>query len=427
MLCGCSSAGKQAAETEEGLPVINLSENVEQVSALHLSDAVDHVDIVRLETTDQSLIGRLGDIKVTSEDIWVHHFSDERIYRFSRDGKFRNTVGKIGQGPEEYISTENFYVDDENKELYIMTPSSGIRVYDYEGNYKRGQHREFHQKAFSAFVAKNGMIFKDGEIILSQQLYLSRIIPEDSIWSLAWVDRDFNIQKIYENPAHVGREAEIIKNSPIYDPRVFMDYYWEEQTAWDVYGNELTFKFADTDTIYLYNKENRELQPQYIIYSSEEKGDYADTHRIAKDIKDFNYFTIKNYFPARDYIYLIAYKGPEIRTYRYDRRDHSVQMARRDIQILSRRFSVTTRHFFENEGDTHFYLNDDIFGGRFHIKTRAEGKYWIDILQPGFPEYDEAVEELRNSPDAPRKQELLNIIDQTDDEDNPILLIAVLK
>lgn len=40
---------------------------------------------------------------------------------------------------------------------------------------------------------------------------------------------------------------------------------------------------------------------------------------------------------------------------------------------------------------------------------------------------DDMRQSLRNSPDAPRKQELLNVIDRTDDEDNPILLIGVLK
>ena len=427
MLCGCSSAGKQAAETEEGLPVINLSENVEQVSALNLSDAVEHVDIVRLETTDQSLIGRMVDLIVTSNDIWIYSYNDDqRVYRFSRDGKFRNAVGKQGQGPGEYNRLNSFYVDDEAKEVYVLATSTGVRVYDYEGNYKRGQTKDLFNTALSTVVDSRGIILHGGEAIATQHQFIMRPIPEDSIASLLWMDGNFNVEKMYKNPAYVGREAEILENTLRYDK--FVNYFVEEPVAWDVYDNELTFKFDYTDTIYTYRKEDRTLLPKYAISSSEAKGNYADTHRLAKDLSDFNYLTLTDYYAARDYIYLMGYKGAQRLTYRYDKRDKSVQMTKRDTKLLNRRFgAANTFHYFEDEGEPRLILNDDICGGIFRTRYHSEGKYWVNVLQPGFPEYDEAVEQIKNSPDAPRKQELLNIIDRTDDEDNPILLIGVLK
>ena len=48
-------------------------------------------------------------------------------------------------------------------------------------------------------------------------------------------------------------------------------------------------------------------------------------------------------------------------------------------------------------------------------------------LQPGTEDYEKYVEDLKASPSAPQKQQLLDVIAKTGEEDNPILLIAVLK
>ena len=60
-LMGCNAAKANpetevAEEDEEGLPVINLSENIKEVSALNLSDAAERVEIVKLETMDKILL-----------------------------------------------------------------------------------------------------------------------------------------------------------------------------------------------------------------------------------------------------------------------------------------------------------------------------------------------------------------------------------
>lgn len=138
-LLGCSGNKKEnTLQDEEGTPVINLSsDNVSKVALLPLSEAAAKVEIVSLEVTDESLIGEITKMKVTDSDIWVKHYKDNHVLRFSRSGKFLNKVGKVGQGPEEYIRMADFFVDENTKEVYIQTTIVGVKVYDYEGNYKR--------------------------------------------------------------------------------------------------------------------------------------------------------------------------------------------------------------------------------------------------------------------------------------------------
>lgn len=58
----------------------------------------------------------------------------------------------------------------------------------------------------------------------------------------------------------------------------FVNYWLEPFTSIDTYGNQLTLKYPDTDTIYRYDSPANELVPQYIISTHEEKGDYGATH-----------------------------------------------------------------------------------------------------------------------------------------------------
>ena len=57
----------------------------------------------------------------------------------------------------------------------------------------------------------------------------------------------------------------------------FVNYWLEPFTSIDTYGNQLTLKYPDTDTIYRYDSPANELVPQYIISTHEEKGDYGAT------------------------------------------------------------------------------------------------------------------------------------------------------
>ena len=77
--------------------------------------------------------------------------------------------------------------------------------------------------------------------------------------------------------------------------------------------------------------------------------------------------------------------------------------------------------------DSSFKLTNDIDGGFFNPKYRSYFNYWIMPLQPGSDDYEKYVEELIKSPVAPQKQQLLDVIARTGEDDNPILLIAVLK
>lgn len=423
-LLGCSGNKKEnILQDEAGIPVINLSENVSKVASLPLSEAAAKVEVVPLEVTDESLIGEVFKMKVTDSDIWVKHHKDERILRFSRSGKFLNKVGKVGQGPEEYIRMADFFVDENSKEVYIQTTIVGVKVYDYEGNYKRTTTKTSPDDVFMTMYFQ--LALYDNKFFIAQNMaFINKPTPIDSVWSFAWVDSTYQKKKIFKNPAHVGREEEIIKNGINFQQ--FVNYWTEPFTSIDTYGNQLTLKYPDTDTIYCYDSPANELVPQYIISTHEEKGDYGATHVWLRERSAFNYFSIHSYYPSEGNIYLLCSKGETIYTYCYDKMAGNVKVKQRASGITERMLGNRT---FRRLSGVKFILDNDLCGGSFYVDYRSQGKYWIDVLVPNSEDDWIDVDEVKasNVKDESQKAKFVNVLENVEEESNPILVIATLK
>ena len=128
-IVSCSSKKQTDAMQSNGVPIINLSDNVQEVKSLPLSDVAAKVEIVPLEVTDESLLANVTDFYVSEYNIWIHHSKDPKIYRFTREGKFLNTIGKRGQGPGEYTYFMNFMIDEKRQEVYVVTTNRVVYVY----------------------------------------------------------------------------------------------------------------------------------------------------------------------------------------------------------------------------------------------------------------------------------------------------------
>ena len=423
-LLGCSSNMKQEPISKSGIPVINLSEDVSTVPSLLLSESAEKLEIVSLEMTDQSMLGEIRRIQVTDHNIWIDHGREFYIYRFSRTGKFLNKIGSIGQGPGEYTTYSTFLVDEDKKEVYIIANTNGVLAYDFEGNFKRKiidiqMVLQLFSSPYDQYILNNQKFFA------TQNFGLYRPIDKDSLWSFVSLGDDFQKKKYFKNPAHVGREEQIIANRANMDRMV--NYWREYLTSMDTYNAQLTLKYPDTDTIYCYDDATNQLLPQYAIFTDEEKGDYEATHLWFKDRKAFDYFSIFSYYPTKDFIYLVGSKGEEVYTYCYNKKDGSVRLQKRQSAITER--DVPWFSFPLRQMKRDFVLDNDLGGGDFTVDSRSSGKYWIDILEPGGDENWIDIDQIKSSTviDESKKKELIQVLENVTEDSNPILLIATLK
>ena len=423
-LLGCSSNMKQEPISKSGIPVINLSEDVSTVPSLLLSESAEKLEIVSLEMTDQSMLGEIRRIQVTDHNIWIDHGREFYIYRFSRTGKFLNKIGSIGQGPGEYTTYSTFLVDEDKKEVYIIANTNGVLAYDFEGNFKRKivdiqTILQLFSSVYDQYILNNQKFFA------TQNFALYRPIDKDSLWSFVSLGDDFQKKKYFKNPAHVGREEQIIANRANMDRMV--NYWREYLTSMDTYNAQLTLKYPDTDTIYCYDDATNQLLPQYAIFTDEEKGDYEATHLWFKDRKAFDYFSIFSYYPTKDFIYLVGSKGEEVYTYCYNKKDGSVRLQKRQSAITER--DVPWFSFPLRQMKRDFVLDNDLGGGDFTVDSRSSGKYWIDILEPGGDENWIDIDQIKSSTviDESKKKELIQVLESATEDSNPILMIATLK
>ena len=424
VLLGCSSNKKQEPISKSGVPVINLSEDVSTVPSLLLSEAAEKLEIVSLEMTDESVLSDITEMQVTDHNIWIDHGREFYIYRFSRTGKFLNKIGSIGQGPGEYTTYSTFLVDEDKKEVYIIANTNGVLAYDFEGNFKRKivdiqTILQLFSSVYDQYILNNQKFFA------TQNFALYRPIDKDSLWSFVSLGDDFQKKKYFKNPAHVGREEQIIANRANMDRMV--NYWREYLTSMDTYNAQLTLKYPDTDTIYCYDDATNQLLPQYAIFTDEEKGDYEATHLWFKDRKAFDYFSIFSYYPTKDFIYLVGSKGEEVYTYCYNKKDGSVRLQKRQSAITER--DVPWFSFPLRQMKRDFVLDNDLGGGDFTVDSRSSGKYWIDILEPGGDENWIDIDQIKSSTviDESKKKELIQVLESATEDSNPILMIATLK
>ncbi len=101
---------------QKPVPVIDL-QNPGETRDLYLSELLDDIRVVKLETADEILLGQHTNYVVGER--YVITIDNEKILQFSNNGGFLRTLAKAGNGPEEFLRAEAFALDDKNDILYI--------------------------------------------------------------------------------------------------------------------------------------------------------------------------------------------------------------------------------------------------------------------------------------------------------------------
>ena len=316
-------------EQDTPYAVINLSDKVTEVKQLPLSDAVQKVDIVPLETTDESLINDLTFVEISDKFIFVYQLKNSEILRFARDGKFLNKIGKKGQGPGEYTYISGLQIDENKGEVYAITTANGVLVYDFEGRFKRQIIDHTSLKKYSSSITNIQYLLSNDHFFYTQTLPFFKPATEDSIWSVTVVDNQFQIKNTFCNPAYQEQIETINKNLVGKGNNYLTDY----PISMDSYHNEVTLKYPDTDTIYIFDQATQQLKPQFTIYSNEPKGEYEKTHLWIKEREAFNYLSVYSYYPSKEFIYLVGSKSDEIYTFAFNKTNGTVKLHKKQSSI----------------------------------------------------------------------------------------------
>lgn len=144
-----------------------------------LSMLIDSLEIVRLDPTDDALVGGYGICDFSDNYIVVSQFG-EASKLFRRDGKYVKQLGAIGQGPGEYHANPDGVQIDEthNRIIFFPANNSYIMEYDLQGNYVRSIPL--------AFTRTGGHILADydnGKILVVQRCFSNKsFVSGPPVW-----------------------------------------------------------------------------------------------------------------------------------------------------------------------------------------------------------------------------------------------------
>ena len=125
-LCACSGQPKE----ENGV----IKVDIENAQPLKLSDLVESITLIPLETTDESLVKDINKMKVRDGKFYFTNQS-KNVLAFDKNGKFlMSTASRVGEGPEDYYFA--FSIDVANDGLLSIFEGLLPRIREYDSNLK---------------------------------------------------------------------------------------------------------------------------------------------------------------------------------------------------------------------------------------------------------------------------------------------------
>ncbi|WP_280751017.1 MULTISPECIES: 6-bladed beta-propeller [unclassified Parabacteroides] len=228
-----------AEEKPEGdYPVIDLIGHIEKYQRAYCSDYFSSIELIPLETRDECLLPNAPFPRIILKDDYIF-MRGEHLNAFDISGKFLYKIGRIGQGPGEYLSANIFFSSTDKQAIYVDDVAK-ISEYDFKGNYIRSiQKPKINNKIIIQISSVGGDMFigsihNDGETKYKYFLF----------------NGDGKIVECFPNHVFFKKEGE------------WVGTYHRSLTPFRV-EDKLYLKDYVNDTLYVY--ENSKLKPAYIF------------------------------------------------------------------------------------------------------------------------------------------------------------------
>jgi 6-bladed beta-propeller len=361
--------------TRQGpVPVIDL-QNPGETRDLYLSELLDDINIVKLETNNEILLGQNTNYVVGER--YLITIDNEKILQFSNNGRFVRTLAKAGNGPDEFLRAEAFALDDKNDILYLN---------------HRGDSRNV-----SAFDLKTGERIK--RIPTGVDNLISQIIVSgDSILTIVpRMNSEYNLYNLTTSGKLInGIAPPKVKGIGL-------------QTSIDMVMNELFYMPKEFDTLYLVN--GTSCKP-YCFFHIEDRFTYENN-----EIGNFVYLS------ANAPGFMIANKA------------HAIIKMNEDGETFSMNADKQTRYFI-NKNDFSVTEIKEITNDFLGIDEELDqwDNYLFITNNLGFVCYSsfELKQKIEKALESNKlentvKQRILNLSQEIKENDNPVLVIGKLK
>jgi hypothetical protein len=116
--------------------VIIATVNTKPKGVLELYTIADSIQFIRLDNSDDALIGRVSSVYFSDSLMFVHDRKGRSILIFDKTGGFKYKIFNIGRASGEYLYASYLMVDDDKRQLMLY--DIGLRkmiFYNFKGEY----------------------------------------------------------------------------------------------------------------------------------------------------------------------------------------------------------------------------------------------------------------------------------------------------
>jgi hypothetical protein len=134
--CGPKATIIQSDDTEplttQGAKVISI---VPGQDSVRFSELIKSVDIIPLQTSDESLINEIRTIKYDDGMFFVFDYMGKSILKFDMNGQFKGRIGNRGRGRGEYLFPNLMGIDRKNRTILVGDNTKYMLKYTYDGEF----------------------------------------------------------------------------------------------------------------------------------------------------------------------------------------------------------------------------------------------------------------------------------------------------
>lgn len=123
----------ERSNMEDATPVVEV-DLFNSIEELPVSSFIDTLVSIRLELPSPLFFGVTSEVLFADSNIYVVDEKQTKIFRFNSQGKFLNTIGKLGNGPGEISSCSSCFL---NGDTVFVSDLKTRRILSYtqEGNF----------------------------------------------------------------------------------------------------------------------------------------------------------------------------------------------------------------------------------------------------------------------------------------------------
>ena len=103
------------------------------------SELLKNYKYIKLDTHPEHIIGSIDKIIISEGLIYIlDRHSAKSIFTFDLNGNFINQIKKLGKGPGEYLSINDFFIDSVNNSIFLFdNKAKRLIEYSLSGDYKK--------------------------------------------------------------------------------------------------------------------------------------------------------------------------------------------------------------------------------------------------------------------------------------------------